>query len=92
MTVEFLQDGTVTAIALMAAAVVARRVIGFVQPSARAQSGCSSCAARRQPCATRLQASAPSSAAMPVRLVRRQDLAPHAAGARVSSALPAVRH
>jgi hypothetical protein len=59
MTLELVQDGTVTLVAMVAAAVILRRVIGFVRPLDGRQSGCSSCASRRRTCAAPGQPATP---------------------------------
>jgi hypothetical protein len=50
MTVEWVQDWTVTLIAAVAAMVILRRVIALVQPSKGGIAGCSSCASGRKAC------------------------------------------
>jgi hypothetical protein len=78
MTMELVQDVVVTAIAMAAAAVLLRRAMEFIGPSAG--TGCSSCPSRQRSCApTEQRAAAPASTgAVPIQLLRRSP-APHPA-------------
>jgi hypothetical protein len=79
MTMELVQHGVVTAVAMAAAAVLFRRVVAFVGPSSAA-GGCSSCPSRPHRCASaEQQAAAPASTGpVPIQLLRRSP-APHPA-------------
>ena len=66
MTMELLQDGAVTVIAIAAAAVLLRRVIAFTWPSTP-HSACSSCPSRQRTCAAKGQALPASVAPVPLR-------------------------
>ncbi|OFW07173.1 MAG: hypothetical protein A3H96_01870 [Acidobacteria bacterium RIFCSPLOWO2_02_FULL_67_36] len=70
MTLELVQNGTVTVIALAAAAMILWRVIAFLRPS-RAHTGCSSCASRQGACAATGQSSPAAGEPVPVQVLRR---------------------
>jgi hypothetical protein len=59
MTPELVQDGTVTLIAIAAAAVILRRVLALVPPPKSGHTACSSCASAQRACAAREQLGTP---------------------------------
>lgn len=70
MTLELIQDASVTLVAVVAAAVILRRVMAFVYPS-KSASGCSSCASASSSCAPGGQQAGAAVQAVPLRVRRR---------------------
>ncbi len=68
MTLSLVQDAVVTGIALLAAVLIARRLVGFLVP--KAGGGCASCASGR-PCASTPKPDAvANSTPIPIELLR----------------------
>jgi hypothetical protein len=75
MTVDLLQDGIATLIAVGAMAVLVRRVADFIRPGGTPEVGCASCPSHK--CAGGAAPSSPSSTPVPLHVRRKRPSGRH---------------